>query len=91
MVKSKFENRAPSPEEEKAFMEDLQVLTKKHSMYMEAVPQFTRGNEKSADGKPLPFTITSVLFLQKVKEIVEAEKVTEPTPSPYNETDKKAE
>jgi hypothetical protein len=61
----KYKFIAPSPEEEKAFKEDLELLVKKHSFSIEIIPQFKPNTETKA------YEITGLLLLQKIVEDVE--------------------
>lgn len=80
-MEKKYKNVVPTPEEERAFNEDLDALCKKHSLNIQIVPQFKANVENKA------YEITGVLFLQKVVEEVEAEIVADSTMSPIQKDD----
>ncbi len=65
MENNKHKFVVPTPEEEKAFNEDLVALAKKHSFMLELVPQFKPNQETKA------YEITCMLLLQKIVEIPE--------------------
>lgn len=75
MSDKKFKFVDPTKEEEDAFMNDFKELAVKHGLYVEAIPQFVRGEGENSKN----FEVRSTIFLQKSVEddtsVVEAEKV----------------
>ncbi len=72
-MEKKYKFVEPTPEEQKAFNDDLSDLAKKYSFNLEIVPQFKANQETKA------YEVTGILLLQKIVED------TEPTVSPLSE------
>lgn len=72
MQEPKFDLTEVSKEETDAFMKDFQDLLKKHSLYFEPVPQYTRDTLTS------PWKTVCQVFLKKKIPIVE-----KAIPSPF--------
>lgn len=63
MDTTKKYNLSPATEEERAaFMEELNILALKHSLYLEAVPQFERIEQTTS------FQTKATLLIQKMTE-----------------------